>query len=311
MLKIYQLIVIFVLSLSIGCAQEEFITTDSGLTYKYVTKGSGERPNDGDYFTMHIAYFDENGNKIFSTVDRNELSALGYIDSLMVDNGSLEECFSFIGAGDSVMLKVNSEQLFTESFRRPLPDTISAESNIIIYIGVHDVFTPEGFQQYRAEEYQKAQEKAAAAAGAQLEKDIAEIDAFLLEGGLEAIATEHGLRYVLLEEGDGEYPIDGQKVRVNYTGTLLSGEMFDSSDAEDAKRGKVFDERRNYEPLEFVLGQGAVIKGWDIGVGLVKTGTKVRLFIPSTLAYGPRQRSAVIKANAILVFDIELLGIVE
>jgi FKBP-type peptidyl-prolyl cis-trans isomerase len=311
MLKINQLITILMLVITVGCSQDEFTTTDTGLTYKYLAKGSGERPADGDYLTMHIAYFAEDGHKIYSSADKNELSALGYVDSLMVANGSLEECFRFIGKGDSVMLVVNSEKLFTESFRRPLPDTIAADSKITIYIGIHDVYTPEEFQQYRMEEYQKAQEKAAVAAGEQLEKDIAEIDAFLQKEGLEAIALEEGLRYIILEDGTGEYPVDGQRVRVNYTGSLLTGEMFDSNNPEDAKRGNVFDERRNYEPFEFVLGQGSVIKGWDLGVGLIKEGTKARLYIPSVLAYGPRQRSAVIKENAILVFDVELLDIVE
>ena len=311
MLKIYQLVAIFLFTLSIGCAQEDFITTDSGLTYKYATRGSGERPEDGNFMTMHIAYFDANGNKLYSSVDYDELSTMGYVDSLMIANGSLEECFSIVGKGDSVVVEVNAEKLFTESFRQPLPDSIASDSKITIYIGIHDIYTSEEFQEYRMAMFEKSQQKEKAMSGEQLSTDIAIIDEFLAGEGLDAVATDEGIRYVILEQGDGPLPETGQKVRVNYTGTMLTGEMFDSNDSEEAKKGNVYNDARTYEPFEFALGAGQVIEGWDIGFGLLNVGTKARLFIPSPLAYGPRQRSAVITANAILVFDVELLGIVD
>lgn len=311
MLKIYQLIAILLVSLSISCAQEDFITTDTGLTYKYATRGSGERPDDGNYITMNIAYFNQNGYKIFSSIDRGELSALGFVDSLMIANGSIEECFGFIGKGDSVILEVNAEKLFTESFRRPLPDSIAADSKITIYVGIHDIYTPEEYQEYRMAMFEQAQEKEMAMAGEQLATDVAIIDEFLASEGIDAVATDEGIRYVILEQGDGPLPQPGQKVRVNYTGTLITGEMFDSNDPEAAKKGNVYNEAREYVPYEFALGAGQVIEGWDIGVGLLNVGTKARLYIPSPLAYGARQRSEVITANAILVFDVELVGIAE
>ena len=311
MLKVNQLIAILLVISLAACTQEEFITTDTGLTYKYVAKGDGERPQDGNFLTMNIAYYDANGNKLYSSLDRNEPSALSYIDSLMTANGSLEECFRFIGKGDSVVLKVNSEKLFTESFRQPLPDSIPAESDITIYIGLQDIYTTDEFQAYRMEMFQKAQQKELENSGEQLATDVAIIDEYLEVEGFDATATDDGLRYVILEQGDGPVPQKGQKIRVNYTGTMISGAMFDSSVEEDAKRGNVYNEGRAYEPFEFTVGTGEVIQGWDMGFGILNVGTKARLFIPSPLAYGPRQRSEVITANAILVFDVELLGIVE
>lgn len=312
MRKVSKILVVALMVFSIvGCAQEELVVTDSGLEYQYAKRGDGKLPQDGDFLTMHIAYYDENDNKIFSTVDGQELMPLSFIDSLFVENGSLEECFSFIGAGDSIVAFIPAQTLFEKSFRRPLPDTLAADSKIKVYIGVHDVMNPTEFQAYQTEKMQEAQAKQLAASKEQMDTDIALIDEYLAAEGIEALTTEEGLRYVILEEGTGPKPQVGQTVRVDYTGNVLNGPMFDTSVEEDAKAGGKYNAARTYQPFEFPLGRGQVIQGWDIGIGLLNEGTKARLFIPSPLAYGPRQRSAEITANAILVFDVTLVEVLD
>lgn len=112
----------------------------------------------------------------------------------------------------------------------------------------------------------------------------------------DAIETDTGLKYVILEDADGPAARSGQTVVVHYTGWLMDGKKFDSS----------VDKNR---PFEFPLGAGSVIKGWDEGVAGMKTGEKRRLFIPSDLGYGPNGYPPVIPENAMLVFDVELLEI--
>jgi FKBP-type peptidyl-prolyl cis-trans isomerase len=107
--------------------------------------------------------------------------------------------------------------------------------------------------------------------------------------------TESGLKYIPEKIGTGAQAEAGKTVSVHYTGKLLSGTVFDSSH----KRG---------EPIEFQLGVGRVIKGWDEGIAMMKVGGKAQLVIPPNLAYGPSGRG-VIPPNATLIFDVELVDV--
>jgi FKBP-type peptidyl-prolyl cis-trans isomerase len=88
-------------------------------------------------------------------------------------------------------------------------------------------------------------------------------------------------------------------VSVGYTGSTLDGKEFDSSYKNPQTNGK---------PIEFPIGQGAVIRGWDEGIALLNKGSKATFLIPSTMAYGP-QEQAKIPANSVLRFDVELVDI--
>ena len=114
--------------------------------------------------------------------------------------------------------------------------------------------------------------------------------------GGKMVTTASGLKYIDTQVGSGATPKKGQTVRVHYTGTLASGQKFDSS----VDRG---------EPFEFQIGVGQVIKGWDEGVLSRKVGGKRTLIVPSNLGYGSRGVGGVIPPDAELHFDVELLGV--
>ena len=108
--------------------------------------------------------------------------------------------------------------------------------------------------------------------------------------------TASGLRYQILQKGTGKQATKGANVSVHYKGQLLDGTVFDSS-------------YKRKQPIDFTIGVGQVIAGWDEGIQLLKVGDKARFVIPSNLAYGESGAGGVIPPNATLIFDVELMNV--
>ena len=121
---------------------------------------------------------------------------------------------------------------------------------------------------------------------------LAASTAFLADNAIKpgVIVTSSGLQYQILQEGEGRRPEASDMVRVNYAGSLISGQEFD--------RG---------EGIQFPLNR--VIPGWTEGLQLMQEGAKYRFFIPSALAYGEAGAGGQIPGNAALIFDVELLKV--
>jgi len=171
--------------------------------------------------------------------------------------------------------------------------------------GVRDAF--EGKQplvpvaeatQIKQELMKKRMEDESRARAAQAEKNKMEGKNFLEQNAKKegVITTPSGLQYQIIKEGDGPKPSLQDKVKVHYKGTLLDGTEFDSS----YRRG---------QPAVFPVS--GVIKGWQEGLTLMKTGSIYRFFIPPELAYGERGAGHLIGPNAVLIFEVELLEIVK
>lgn len=108
--------------------------------------------------------------------------------------------------------------------------------------------------------------------------------------------TESGLRYKMIQKGTGKQAQKGKTVSVHYTGSLENGQVFDSS-------------YKRKQPIDFPLGMGHVIEGWDEGIALLQVGDKARFVIPSHLGYGERGAGGVIPPGATLIFDVELMDV--
>ena len=165
------------------------------------------------------------------------------------------------------------------------------------FAGKPTKLTPAEADALRTEFGAKMQAKMAKKAAEQGEKNLREGAAFLAANKTKpgVRTTASGLQYQVIRQGTGPIPKATDKVRVHYVGTLLDGTKFDSS----YDRG---------EPAEFALNQ--VIPGWSEGVALMPVNSKYKFWIPSNLAYGPNGQPPI-GANATLVFEVELMGIVN
>ena len=262
--------------------------TENGLYYKQIVAGQGPQLQMGDYIKVRLAYY--LGDSLLFTTDDLPEAAYDQVRE-SVFKGDLYEGFSMMHVGDSMSFMINSDSTFRKQFRAPiLPDFVSPDVFLRWEVVVDEAYTQEEFTKIQEAIAQKQME--AAAAKQQAADD--EFQAYLEANGIKAQPTESGLVYVCTKKGKGPKPGYKQMVKVHYTGRLLNGTVFDSS----VERG---------EPIEFQLGVGQVIPGWDEGIALMSKGEKGILYIPSKLAYGPRQAGELITPYSNLIFDVELV----
>jgi FKBP-type peptidyl-prolyl cis-trans isomerase len=203
---------------------------------------------------------------------------------------------------------VNADMLF-KSTKNKKPDFIKSGDKVQYFVKLVSVKTKDQVQKEQqaafTKQMQEQMEKQKKDAAKQLINDDKDLQAYFTKNHITPTKTASGLYYTIKEEGSGELPKTGDTIVMNYTGTLLDGTKFDSN--EDTAFHHV-------SPFQFSLGKGQVIKGWDEGVALLKTGAKATLYIPSPMAYGSQARPGGganpkgIPANSILLFDVQLIS---
>ncbi len=185
--------------------------------------------------------------------------------------GSLEEGLAMLGSGDSITFFLSADSVYQRIFHQPLPPFVEKGSELIFKVGVLAV-----------------------------KNEDRELADWFAKAQISASPRPSGL-YILpmkAAAANARAAAPGLKAKVHYAGYLLDGTKFASS----IDKG---------EPYQFQIGKGQVIPGWDEGISTMKVGEQVRLIIPSYLAYGPRGSSNLVPPYATLVFEIELLDVME
>jgi len=240
-------------------ANADITTTTSGLRYAVIKEGDGMMLVTGMRVRIHYNGFFEEDMTIFdSSFQRGEPIDFTLGKGMVIRGW--EEGISKLRVGDIARLWIPYELAYGEQGRGPIPPATNLIFDVEV-IDAEEVKRPEPFN----------------------------------VAGKDTLETETGLRYIIVNEGRGDFPEDGQIVRVHYTGFLMNGNIFDSS----IERG---------QPFRFLLGRRQVISGWDEGVALMKPGARFRFIIPPDLAYGERAMGPI-PSNATLIFDVELLSV--
>lgn len=269
--------------------------TETGLLYKFYRQSSdAKKVSVGDFAHMEISYFTDKDSMLFSS------EKYGSKFVIKVDEptykGDIMEGIAMMAPGDSASFLVTADSFYVHNVGGTLPADITPGSKIRFEISMERVQTLEELEKEKQEN-----------ARMQSEKEKQEIDAYLAENKITAQPLESGLIIVEEVKGNGKKPQNGQKVKVNYTGKLLNGKVFDTNIEADAKAAGIYNPQRPYQPFEFILGAGQVIRGWDEGIAQLSVGSKATLIIPSAIGYGP-QDMGIIPPYSTLIFDVELVG---
>lgn len=278
-----------------------FKNLGDGLESKLLHAGAGTKsPVFQDAIELHL--IQKIGDSIvYNSYINNQGKPISIVLQPPSVKGDLVNGLTTMKEGDSTLFRLPLDTMAIR-LNQPKPEWSKPGDYLSWTIKLVKIKTAEevALEKKAQEDAMRQQQEAAAAnAKAQAATDDLLIAEYLKNKGVTNFKkTESGLYYVIHQEGTGEQPKSGQKVTVNYTGVNMMGETFDSN--VDPKFNHV-------QPFQFDLGMRNVIVGWDEGIALLRKGAKATLYIPSGMAYGPNARGPQIPANAVLIFDVELV----
>ena len=281
----------------------------SGLQYAFIVdKPTSPKPEEGGQISLNMQSVCQ-GRILYSTAMQFKGKPGVYGVAKPAYKGDLIEAIMLMTPGDSIVCLLDADALFKNA-KAKKPDFIKPGDKVQYFLKLVSLKTKDAvikeqqaaFQKQMNEQMAKQKKEAAKL----VIKDDKTLQAYFTKNKITPIKTASGLYYTVKEEGSGDKANANDSITMNYTGRLLDGTKFDSN--EDTAFHHV-------SPFKFVLGRGAVIRGWDEGVALLKQGSKATFYIPSGMAYGAQSRPGGganpkgIPANSILLFDVELVNV--
>jgi FKBP-type peptidyl-prolyl cis-trans isomerase FkpA len=261
---------------SCGSKVEQGVT-ESGFNYFHYVKNGGDLPQEGDQVRFYERVLLGQDSVL---MEQERTVQLPPRDQVTGPAPNYELLFK-LSAGDSAAVYMTGDNM--EKFGLQKSDTL------FYHIGFKEIVKTKAELDAEMEESQQAM----VAIESMVNKTLNDYKSGALNANL--ITTESGLKYIIHDQGSGEPVLAGKSAEVHYYGMLVSeGTMFDNS----YSRG---------QPLNFTVGTGQVIPGWDEGLQLLKVGSKATFFIPSDLAYGPNGNQGI-PGNAELLFYVEVVG---
>jgi FKBP-type peptidyl-prolyl cis-trans isomerase len=295
--------------LALSACKESFKKGDNGLEYKIVTKGSGEPIPYGQYMQIHVAQFYNNG-KTDSLLSDSRTSPQGSLIEVLDSVSTPPQYFKILKQlkkGDSLVIRQLTDSAFKGNMES-MPPFFKKGKYLITTVKMEDIFaTKELADAARIKSMEAAQVKQKAAAAEQIKKDDKILTDYFAKNNIQASKGALGTYVQVLQPGTGATIDTGVVVKANYTGKTMEGKTFDSNTDPAFNHQQPLLVNMTTDPS---LGT-TVIPGWTDGFKLINKGAKAKFYIPSSLAYGAQGAGADIKPNTILVFDIEVLDVLN
>lgn len=286
---------------------EGYELSDNGVYAKFYNHNEeGVKPVEGDVVRLTMSYSNSKDSVLFDTkvMKPNGNDYIEFPLGKPTFKGSFEEAITMMAVGDSASFKISADSVYLKTFMaQEIPAYIEKGSMLTFEAKLTKISSKDEVEAERA----KKMEEQRVMMELRKNEEPKVLAKYLEDNKINAKPTASGLIFVESTKGKGPKPTKGSIVKVNYTGRLLDGKVFDTSDETIAKEAGVFDSRRPYQPIEFPLGMGQVIPGWEEGIALMSAGSKGKLILPSSVGYGA-QGGGPIPPYSTLVFDVELVS---
>lgn len=278
-----------------GCKDADFKKTKGGMPYKIFAGKGEEKVTEGSIIKVQIMR-KVNDSVLFDT--RTAMPAYIPVEKQTVPY-DISEIFTELKNGDSVY---TVQMIDTFMARTPgqVPPQFKKGDRLISTYKIINVFKDQQAAQADVEKEQTAMFGRDPKIQDQMKKDDAMIAEYLSKNNISAQKTGSGTYVEILSQGTGTAIEKGKFVSLKYTGKTFAGKSFDSN---------VDPSFKHTEPLDFVIDESPMIKGFQEGLKVLKEGAKARIYIPSALAYGENPPSTEIQPNENLIFDIEVLAV--
>lgn len=250
---------------------KDYQQTESGLLYKFEVENKDARsPKPDDFLYLSLSYRTDNDSIVFEEREINDIMRPS------VYSADLYEAYGLMHEGDVATFVLKADSFFINMMQiRDLPAFILPETMMEFHIKLNKIKSLPEFEQ---EETQM-------------------ITKYVSDNNIQVQPLESGLYFIETQAGTGAKVDTGKTIKINYTGKLLDGTVFDSSLGEGR------------EPMEFVLQEGMMIKGFTEGLLLMKDKGKATLLMPSKIAYGPGHPQSPIPPYSPLLFEVEILEV--
>ncbi|HTB07269.1 MAG TPA: FKBP-type peptidyl-prolyl cis-trans isomerase [Bacteroidia bacterium] len=279
-----------------GPGKEVVYETDpaTGVKYHFVKHDKkGKKPAMGEVAHVVLTLGTDKDSIFFSSRARggDSLGAF-WIPLNKTFQGCLEQGITLMAAGDSASFKMNSDSVFTKTFHAKAPPFVKPGSMLTFHLKLIEYIPQEVFMKKQQDQMEKQHAMGKAAEGNAITK-------YLTDNHLNIAPDSNGLYILESTKTNGAAVKEGDSVEMTYKGTLLDGKVFDAS-ANHGGKGT----------FSFVYSQNAsLIRGWIIIVGAMHEGDKVKVLIPSKLAYGERGAGGMIQPNTPLIFEMSLVKV--
>lgn len=296
---------VVVTALLFASCTKPFQKAEGGLQYKIVSDGKGTTLKNGNFFEIQFDQVYSGAGKDTVLFDSRTVSnQIVTMDSAAIPPVYFK-IFSQSRKGDSIIVKQLTDSLMKGGNTPPF---MKKGAYIVAHYKIVNVFlTKESADSSYKIQMELAKVKDAAKAVDQLKKDDKTIAEYIAKNNIKAVKAPQGTYVEILNAGTGDAVDTSKVLKVFYTGkTLAEGKTFDSN--KDSAFGHM-------DVFPVFLGalpgsQGSVIKGWTDGLSLLKKGSKAKLYIPSSLAYGSQGAGGEIKPNTNLLFEVEVVDVV-